>query len=224
MHVLVIGASGRTGSLVVSQAFQQKYRVTALVRNPDSFQPAGVDLSSPLLNVVKGTPLEKEDVKRAFSGGKVDGVVVALNSSRTSDMPWVKPTSPTDMIADAVSNTLNEMSSHGTKRISLVSSWGVGSSHPTTPLPVRLAMMYTSLNYTHQALTMAEEVLFKSPPTIEWTIARPSGLGDGNPTGEYQVTEDCTGCRWFVDRALVARFCLDALLNDDWIKKAVVVS
>ncbi|KZO91096.1 NAD(P)-binding protein [Calocera viscosa TUFC12733] len=224
MHVLVLGASGRTGSLVVSQALQRKDRVTALVRNPDKFQPAGVNLNDPLLRVIKGTPVDKADLRKAFSGYKIDGVVVALNSTRPNDMPWTKPTSPTNMIETAVNNVVAEMTVAGTKRISLVSSWGVGSSYPTTPFPVRIAMMYTNLNYTHQALTLAEEALFKAPPGIEWAIARPSALGDGKPDGQYKVTDDCRGCRWAVDRALVARFCLDALQKDDWVNKAVVVT
>jgi len=224
MHVLVVGASGRSGSLVVSQALHRKDRVTALVRNPDTFKPADVDLSSPLLKVVKGTPVDNADLKKVFAGEKIDGVVVSLNSSRTNDMPWTKPTSPTDLIESAVNNLVGEMAATGTKRISLVSSWAVGSSYATAPFPVRMVMMYTNLNYTYQALTLAENALFKAPPGIEWTIARPSGLGDGKPEGEYKVGDDCTGCRWNVDRALVARFCLDALRKDDWVKKAVVVS
>jgi len=224
MHVLVVGASGRTGSLVVSEALQRKDRVTALVRNPDTFKPANVDFNNPLLKVVKGTPVDKADVKKVFGGDHIDVVVVSLNSTRANDMPWTKPTSRTDMIQNAVNNLLAEMTSTGTNRISLVSSWGVGSSYPTTPFPVRMAMMYTNLNYTHRALTLAEEALFKAPSNIEWTIARPSGLGDGKPDGEFKVTDDCTGCRWSVDRALVARFCLDALQKNDWVKKAVVVT
>ncbi|KZT44699.1 hypothetical protein CALCODRAFT_273703 [Calocera cornea HHB12733] len=50
MHVLVIGASGRTGSLVVSEALRRKDRVTALVRIPDKLHPAGINLGDPLLN------------------------------------------------------------------------------------------------------------------------------------------------------------------------------
>ncbi|EJU02111.1 hypothetical protein DACRYDRAFT_107056 [Dacryopinax primogenitus] len=181
MHVLVVGASGRTGSLAVAEALKRGDRVTALVRNPDTFTPADVDLTSALLRVIKGTPLDQGDVHKAFLGDKVDGVVVALNSTRSSDVPWTKPTSSTDMIANAVNILLSEMLLAGTTRISLVSSWSVGSSCSTAPLPIRFVMMHTNLNYTYQALTLAEETLFHAAPDIQWTIARPSALTNGKP-------------------------------------------
>lgn len=38
MRVLVIGATGKTGGLVVNELLERKHTVTALVRNTDSFQ------------------------------------------------------------------------------------------------------------------------------------------------------------------------------------------
>ena len=40
MNVLVIGAAGRTGRLVVDRAVAAGHTATALVRNPESYRPS----------------------------------------------------------------------------------------------------------------------------------------------------------------------------------------
>ena len=50
MHILVIGASGRNGSLIVKEALSRGHTVTALVRNPSSISAHSG------LTLVKGKP------------------------------------------------------------------------------------------------------------------------------------------------------------------------
>src|SRR5579872_6323207 len=83
MNLLILGASGRTGRLVVEQALGARHEVTALVRSPEN--PA---VRNPRLHVVAGQATDSRDVARAMAGaGAVisvlgGGLSVILDSTR----------------------------------------------------------------------------------------------------------------------------------------------
>jgi uncharacterized protein YbjT (DUF2867 family) len=63
MNLVVLGATGRTGRLVVEQALAAGHTVTALVRSPEKL-PTG----SPNLRVVTGEATDALAVSRALEG------------------------------------------------------------------------------------------------------------------------------------------------------------
>lgn len=137
MQILILGGSGRTGQLIISEALARGHSITALVRNPSSFScpepstpgtststgeggaaAAAATISShPNLTLVRGTPLDPADVDSAFVAGPAptQAVVVALNARRASDSPFAAP-HPTDtparMMADSVANVRATMRQH----------------------------------------------------------------------------------------------------------------
>src|SRR5690348_1490700 len=74
MKVLVLGATGATGRLVVEQALQAGHSVRALVRSPEK-------LTGPTsgLEVVTGQATDPDDVARAMAG--VDVVISTLGAN-----------------------------------------------------------------------------------------------------------------------------------------------
>ncbi|EUB99459.1 hypothetical protein PMI07_005740 [Rhizobium sp. CF080] len=72
-NVLVIGATGSIGRLVVQEAFRQGHTVRALTRNPSRATrfPAGVE-------VVGGDVTRPETLAPAFEG--IDAVVLTVNA------------------------------------------------------------------------------------------------------------------------------------------------
>ena len=62
-RILLYGATGRTGGLILAYARQQGYAVTALVRSPEK-----LTVQSDHLTVVKGLPTNLADVRRAMAG------------------------------------------------------------------------------------------------------------------------------------------------------------
>ena len=74
MKVLILGATGATGRLVVDQALLAGHSVRALVRSPEKLMG-----SNPALEVVTGQATDPDDVARAMSG--VDVVISTLGSN-----------------------------------------------------------------------------------------------------------------------------------------------
>ncbi|KEQ84200.1 hypothetical protein M438DRAFT_397693 [Aureobasidium pullulans EXF-150] len=88
-NILLIGATGRTGRLVLESALTRGYKVTALIR-PSSALP-----SHPSLTISKGSPLETGDITTALT--TINGPVVlisTLGQTRTSGNPFAATTSP----------------------------------------------------------------------------------------------------------------------------------
>ena len=77
-RILLYGATGRTGGLVLTYALQQGYAVTALVRNP-----AKLTARSDHLTVIEGLPTSIEDVRNAMRG--CDAVISTLSAQSEAD-------------------------------------------------------------------------------------------------------------------------------------------
>src|SRR5216683_2669254 len=71
MNLVVLGATGRTGQLVVEQALAAGHTVTALVRSPEK-----LTIRNSSLRVVAGSATDAADVARALAGA--DAVVSTL--------------------------------------------------------------------------------------------------------------------------------------------------
>ena len=112
MKLLVIGATGRTGRLVVEQALQRGHSVTAFTRR--QFAPAQGQV-----HVVHGDAENHEDVQKAAQGQ--DAVIAAVGTSR---------------IAHALIVALREA---GVRRLVMTSSRSIVADRPR--LPVQLAWL-----------------------------------------------------------------------------------
>ena len=75
MKILIFGATGATGKLIVEQALSVGHEVVAFVRNP-----AKLTHKHPKLTVVRGDVLDAKQVENAIAGQDV--VVSALGPTR----------------------------------------------------------------------------------------------------------------------------------------------
>lgn len=120
-RILLYGATGRTGSLVLKYAMEKGYEVTALVRNPDK-----INEKSAKLKIVKGSPANFDDVKMAMQG--CDAVISTLAGLSESDIITFKKVIPTHLMKTAMQNTVKSMSLAGIKKVAVLTSLGVGDS------------------------------------------------------------------------------------------------
>lgn len=119
MQILLLGATGRTGTPVLLEALQRGHTITALVRNPAALDALISTLppdQKQNLTLVTGSPLQPSDITKALqqSGthGHVDVVISTLNARRGSDNPFAAPhptDSPPRMMADSIANVISAL-------------------------------------------------------------------------------------------------------------------
>jgi putative NADH-flavin reductase len=169
-RILLLGATGRTGRLVLEYALSQNLEVTALVR-----RAAAITVQSDQLTVIEGSPLNADDVKKALIG--CDAVVSALNNNRTSDNPWAKRLSPSLFMTQSIRTCLAAMKELGMRRIVVLSSVGVNDSFDDAVFFMRWLIRNTNLQYTFQDHDAQESELRRSG--VDWTAVRAALLSNG---------------------------------------------
>ncbi len=213
-HILVFGATGRTGNHLVSYALEKGHRVTCLVRNPEKMRQ-----THPQLTLVKGTPYELNDVRRAITG--CDTVISVLNNSRKSDLPWAKLVAPPDVLERAAKNALTAMEENGIRRILVLSTVGAGDSARFSPLLMCWAVKYTNLGVVFADHTRTEQVLQAS--SSDWTAVRAAALTNGEKdksvTAYYEKRP-----RLMISRKNTAKFMIDSIDASEYFQKMPMIS
>ncbi|MDD9153394.1 NAD(P)-dependent oxidoreductase [Plantibacter flavus] len=214
-QLLVIGGSGRTGRLIISEALRSGHSVTALVRDPAAVVPGD------RLTVVQGSPLRSEDVEEAMRG--VQAVIIALSNIGSSDWPWARQVSPPDLISNAVRVATDAMRSRGLRRIVLLSALGAGESVRSVPAGLRWATHFLRLGTVYADHEQADAFLRRSE--LDWTIVHPTVLSASDarrpvvssPPGSWPSSLRIPRCD-------VAAFLVDAVDDEDLIGSAPVIS
>ncbi|TGD77835.1 NAD(P)-dependent oxidoreductase [Hymenobacter wooponensis] len=214
-RILVYGATGRTGGLVVAYALQQGYAVTALVRNP-----AKISLASPYLTVVRGQPTNLADIRRAMQG--CDFVISTLSALSEAESFSLKKITPPHTLETSMGYTIQAMRELGLQRIVTLSSIGVGDSWPYAPWYMRLMIRLTNFKLVFADHDRQETLLRQSG--LEWVIARPVALNNREQIGQLIVRYQQTPSPFAISRQQLARFMVDCLQGDDFLHKAPLLA
>ncbi|KAI1427496.1 hypothetical protein F5Y12DRAFT_712031 [Xylaria sp. FL1777] len=222
MQFLILGGSGRTGKLIIEEAISKGHSVVALVRTPSSLT------ARPGLTIIQGTPLKREDITKAFRALPTppDVVLVALSLKRVSDSPFaaVSPDAPDRIMEDSVANAISVMKDFGTKRITIMSQWGAGSSFNSMNLLFRGMFQHTNMKYglaAHNALDKETR-----QAGVDFVLVRACVLADGDaaPIRIYPDDGKSIGFLPKITRASVAKFMVEACEKNDFIGKSPVIS
>lgn len=222
--IAVFGASGGTGSEAVLQALERGEDVTCLVRDTAKLKSPrtaagfteGGAFGSDKLKVTQGSVTNLADVNAVFEGSSVTGVVIALGG-KTSDVGAT-------MLQDGTANIITAMKANGVNKISIVTTIGAGDSMDQAPFAFKI-LMWTVMS-SIMADKNKQEELFLAPGSpgaaLDFCIVRPGGLKSEPPNGIVNIVEQAGA----INRADVAAFCLDAVLEDDfkYYKQAVSIS
>jgi uncharacterized protein YbjT (DUF2867 family) len=244
MRIVVVGASGRVGKLVVQEALARGqylspiipspgtivdmicsgHNVTALVRNGESL--SSITSASRDMIVVKGHPQNEADMEKAFTaaGDTPAVVIVALNNARTSDNPFAKPTSPPTLMHDSHVSVIKAMKKHGMCKLVTLQALGVGDSYNNLFWPVRLLVRFSNMGVGFKDHELVEDVVKKSG--IDYVLARPIRFVDGPSEliHFYGNKGDGIGSFNTITRKSVATFLLDAAEKSDWDGSTPVIS
>ncbi|MCB0847910.1 MAG: NAD(P)H-binding protein, partial [Bacteroidetes bacterium] len=80
MRILLLGATGRTGKLVLKKALEKGYQVNCLARNSQRID------EEEGLTIIEGNPNKEADLQKAINN--CEAIISVLNISRKSDFPW----------------------------------------------------------------------------------------------------------------------------------------
>jgi len=167
MNILILGATGRVGSQIVTYALNDRHHVTVLVRTPEKIQ-----INNENLTIIQGNVLKKEDIVRAMHG--IDVVISALNTDRTTTLSESMP-----LIIEA-------MEDEGIKRIITIGTAGILQSR-TTPNSLRYQSSESKQKSTRAAKEHHKVYDMLEQSTLEWTIVCPTYLPDGERVGKYRI-------------------------------------
>ena len=225
MRILLLGANGRTGSLVLAEALSRSYTVTALVRRPDSLEPQAN------LSITTGSPLSQADIAKAFASppnsDPITVVISALNNGRTGDNPWSKPTAPANLMADAVRNSLAVMRRYDVKKIVVLGSIGVGSSRANSGWFFNWVVDHSNMKITFDDHNVVQQVLeteAEKDPELKWVDVRSVGLSNGEKKAVKEFGNEGKGAGSWVSRKSVAGFIVDAVESGRWDGQTPVIS
>lgn len=204
MKILIIGATGGTGRVIVEQALENRHAVTAFVRNP-----AKMSIAHEQLTVVKGNVLDYDSVDHTVQGH--DAVVSALGHKQF----FLKNT----IMSDGIKNIIHAMDKHAVKRLIFESSLGVGDSKGRLGLYYTLFVIPFIIFFYYRDKELAERHITGS--NLDWTIIRPGQLTNGKKRGVYR--EGINVGNWItsvrISRADVADFMLKQLTDKSYLRK-----
>ena len=176
MHLVVFGANGPTGRLVVRQALAAGHRVAAVTRQPDRYP-----LSSPHLEVVAADVTDPDAVDRAVAGAE------AVISTYGVPYSWGEVT----VYSCGIAAITRAMTAHGVERLVCVTSTTVSDEDtPGAPLLWRRVLIPFLRRVVGRTLydDMARMEAIVRAGDLNWTIVRPSGLFDAaEPTADHEV-------------------------------------
>jgi uncharacterized protein YbjT (DUF2867 family) len=216
MKILILGATGRTGRLIVEEALKQGYDLNVLVRDKNK-----ISFSSKSIKVYQGTPARQTDLVIAMQG--CDLVISALGIVRASDAPWSKLITAKNFISESIKNVIAEADQQNLKRLITVSAWGVGETKKEIPFWLRWLINYTNLGPVYAEHEAAEKLLANS--NLNWTAVRPVALNESKKIKTLKVSfNNLPKPSLQISRQSVAKFIVDIVKSDKYDMKSPTIS
>jgi len=209
MKVVIFGANGKTGLLLLEQALAKGYQVVAYVRRPES-----ILIENPKLKIVIGNLNEPLKMKDTISGA--DACISALGGGSL--------TKHSIEIMNGIKNIISIMEITKVHRLIYLSSLGANESRYLIPQPLRFFLTNIFLRVPLADHNTNESNIMKSK--LQWTLVRPGSLTDGQLTGDLRHGTQNSKIKGSVSisRANVASFMIQQLTDTTYQQKAVWLS
>lgn len=170
MRVLVFGATGGVGRLVVEQAIAAGHIVTAVVRDPATFT-----FNHAMLTVTRGDVMDAATLDAPMDG---QGAVFSALGSHGNGK--------TTVYSAGIAHIIGAMDAHGVKRLIAVTSAGVEAKDPTFGFVYGTVIRNLVLKGVYVDMRRMEAVVRGSD--TDWTLVRPPQLTDDPGRGSYRTT------------------------------------
>jgi putative NADH-flavin reductase len=210
MKVIVFGATGGIGRLLVAGALEHGHAVTAFVRIGQTLEPRDG------LRVVQGDLFDAQSVGDAIDGHRA--VFSALGAHTLKTDPVLSRTVPL---------IIRGMHFHMVDRIIAVGAAGAlypaGKYQP--PIAALLFAIARSTLLRHPMADQRAQERFLAASDLDYTIIRPPRLTDGPATRKYRVLPDALpSSSRHISRADVADFMLQQLTDPRFHRRGVYLA
>ena len=216
MRILLLGATGRTGKLLLEQALDHGHIVHALVREKQR-----ITIERDNLTIFEGTPRDVTALQKAMQG--CEAVLSALNISRKYEFPWSSLRTPKHFLSSTMDKVVTLSQRNRIRRVVFISAWGVYETKKHLPGWFRWLVNNSNLRFPYDDHERQEEVLRNS--ALDWTAIRPVFLTNSNTRKEVFVSGDNEPKpNLYISRKNLAAFMLDVLEKNLYLCQAPVVS
>ncbi|KAK5464633.1 hypothetical protein LTS15_001195 [Exophiala xenobiotica] len=229
-QILLIGATGRTGSLVLSEALTRGHFVTILLRKPNSNLPQHANLTT-----VTGDPCNASDVEKALRSMRPNVPVVIISTlGQTRTSARFMDTSAKAVLAaassDAVTRTGSSSGSSGVQaqieivKFVVMSMFGVGDSFANLNFALRWTFNHSNMDQTLEDQTLVDQTVRNG--RLPYVLVRPVILNEGEaaPVKVYASSAEGVGFMPKISVKSVAEFLVDAASKGDWDCTAPVIA
>ncbi|MFT3766392.1 MAG: SDR family oxidoreductase [Minicystis sp.] len=206
--ILVLGATGGTGRLIVSRALALGHDVSALVRSPDKAR----DLKGAQL--IAGDARDEAALRRALHGR--DAVISALGTPAS-------PFREVMLLSTATRALVSAMKAEHVSRLVCITGIGAGDSaghggflFDNLIFPLLLRKVYADKD--------RQEAIVRDSG-LDWVLVRPSVLNDKPGSNDVRALEDLSGFHGgTISREDVARFVVDQVRADTWLRRCPLIT
>jgi len=170
LNILLLGATGRVGSVILKNALQDQHSVRAVVRNKNN-----VRLNSPGLTVHEGDVLNPEVIEESIKG--TDVIISALNTDGGSTL------------SDSMPHIIRQMKKKQLKRIITIGTAGILQAR-SVPHLFRFQSAESKRTTTKDAEEHLKAYLLLKDSGLDWTVVCPTYLPVGERKGKYRYEKD----------------------------------
>lgn len=208
MKILVLGATGATGRLIVGKALAEGHYVVALVRSKAKAEGlTGAEL-------VEGDARDAAALTRAIAG--CDAVVSSLGTA-------MSPLREVTLLSTATRALVRVMAEQNIRRLVCITGLGAGDSRGHGGFFFDRLLLPLMLRKVYEDKDRQEDAIRGS--TLDWTIVRPMVLNDKPARGRIKALTDLSGVHGgTIARADVADFVVQQLTADTWLRKSPLIS
>ncbi|MGY4508418.1 NAD(P)-dependent oxidoreductase [Bradyrhizobium sp. USDA 3650] len=206
--ILVLGATGATGRLIVNQAVARGYDVTVLVRSAEKAR----DITGAKLII--GDARDETALREALKGR--DAVVSALGTS-------VSPFREVTLLSTATRALVSAMKAEQVSRLVCITGMGAGDSAGHGGFIADNVFFPLLLKKVYADKDRQEAIVRESG--LDWVLVRPSILNNKPGRGPIRALTDLSGFHGgSIAREDVATFVLDQVRNDTWLHRSPLIT
>ena len=207
MKILVLGATGGTGRLIVRDALAKGHSVVVLVRS----KATAPDLTG--ADVIEGDARDESALLTALDG--CDSVVSSLGTG-------INLFGGITLLSVATRALVAAMYRSGARRLVCISALGVGDSRGHGGFLFDRLFQPLLLRNAYKDKEQQEATIRTS--SLDWVIVRPAALNDEPARGHVRAITDVTDVRGGkIARADVARFVVEQLTTDRWLRQTPLI-